>query len=291
MAAVARGGRAVIAGQALLLSLLYVFLYFRSVYIGYLSLWRTASGPSRRSWTAKWYQRLQIMSDFHAGLAQQLPDRPRHRRAVGAARDRGRDRHSPLPGAPPRLAASAVTRAPVRRPGADRHLDLDVQPQRPGPARATSPRRSLANATYGLAFAFLVILAQLVRYDWRLDEAAMVFGARPARCFFEVTLPNIWPSVLGAFLVSFILGVQQSGDLLLQSRRHPDPADGRLGLAPPRHRARALRARDARQPRRLRAPVHPLPPAPHRPAAPRRPGGVRSTSTPAPRSRGTPGRR
>ena len=68
------------------------------------------------------------------------------------------------------------------------------------------PSAILANATYGLAFAFLVILAQLVRYDWRLDEAAMVFGARPLRCFFEVTLPNVWPAVLGAFLVSFILG-------------------------------------------------------------------------------------
>jgi ABC-type spermidine/putrescine transport system permease subunit II len=26
------------------------------------------------------------------------------------------------------------------------------------------------------------------------------------RAFFEVTLPSIWPAVLGAFLVSFILG-------------------------------------------------------------------------------------
>ena len=51
-----------------------------------------------------------------------------------------------------------------------------------------------------------MILAQLVRYDWRLDEAAMVFGARPLRTFWEVTLPSIWPAVLGAFLVSFILG-------------------------------------------------------------------------------------
>ena len=68
------------------------------------------------------------------------------------------------------------------------------------------PSAILANATYGLSFAFLVILAQLVRYDWRLDEAAMVFGARPLRTFWEVTLPSIWPAVLGAFLVSFILG-------------------------------------------------------------------------------------
>lgn len=63
-----------------------------------------------------------------------------------------------------------------------------------------------ANALEGIAFSFLIILAQLVRYDWQMDDAAMVFGASPARCFWEVTLPTIWPSVFGAFLVSFILG-------------------------------------------------------------------------------------
>jgi len=62
-----------------------------------------------------------------------------------------------------------------------------------------------ANAVEGIAFSFLIILSQLVRYDWQMDEAAMVFGARPARCFWEVTLPTIWPSLLGAFLISFIL--------------------------------------------------------------------------------------
>lgn len=63
----------------------------------------------------------------------------------------------------------------------------------------------LANTTYGLSFAFLVVLAQLVRYDWRMDEAAMVFGASPVRAFREVTLPLIWPAIFGAFLVSFLL--------------------------------------------------------------------------------------
>ena len=62
-----------------------------------------------------------------------------------------------------------------------------------------------ANAVEGVAFAFLIILSQLVRYDWQMDDAAMVFGASPLRCFWEVTLPTIWPSVLGAFLISFIL--------------------------------------------------------------------------------------
>ena len=63
----------------------------------------------------------------------------------------------------------------------------------------------IGNAVHCTSFAFLIMLAQLSRYDWRLDDAAMVFGARPLRCFFEVTLPLIWPAMLGAFLVSFIL--------------------------------------------------------------------------------------
>jgi ABC-type spermidine/putrescine transport system permease subunit II len=62
-----------------------------------------------------------------------------------------------------------------------------------------------ANAVEGTAFACLVVLSQLVRYDWQMDDAAMVFGAGPLRCFWEVTLPTIWPSLLGAFLISFIL--------------------------------------------------------------------------------------
>ena len=79
----------------------------------------------------------------------------------------------------------------------------------------------LSNTTQAMAFAFLVILAQLVRYDWRLDEAAMVFGARPTRVFWEVTLPTIWPAMLGAFLVSFILAFNNLGNHLLQHRGHP----------------------------------------------------------------------
>jgi ABC-type spermidine/putrescine transport system permease subunit II len=63
----------------------------------------------------------------------------------------------------------------------------------------------LANSVHCFSFAFLIIATQLYRYDWRLDDAAMVFGATPARTFFEVTLPLIWPGLLSAFIVSFIM--------------------------------------------------------------------------------------
>ncbi len=63
----------------------------------------------------------------------------------------------------------------------------------------------VANAAHGTAFGFLIILAQLVRYDWRLDDVGQVFGAKPFRCFWEVTFPNVWPAMLGAFLITFLL--------------------------------------------------------------------------------------
>lgn len=64
----------------------------------------------------------------------------------------------------------------------------------------------IANAVHGMAFGFLIMMAQLVRYDWRLDDAAQVFGANPWRTFWHVTAPNIWPAMLGAFVITFLLG-------------------------------------------------------------------------------------
>lgn len=63
----------------------------------------------------------------------------------------------------------------------------------------------LANSVRGFTYATLIILTQLFRYNWKLDDAAMVFGAGPIRTFFEITLPNIWSALLGAFIVTFIL--------------------------------------------------------------------------------------
>ena len=63
----------------------------------------------------------------------------------------------------------------------------------------------LANAVWTMSFAFLVVLSQLVRYNWRLDDAAMVFGASPWRCFREITLPICGPAIGGAYVTAFIL--------------------------------------------------------------------------------------
>jgi ABC-type spermidine/putrescine transport system permease subunit II len=61
------------------------------------------------------------------------------------------------------------------------------------------------NAVHGFAFAFLILVAQLLRHNWALEEAAKVFGATPLRVFWEITLPAIWPALMGAFLTSFLL--------------------------------------------------------------------------------------
>jgi ABC-type spermidine/putrescine transport system permease subunit II len=170
--------------QALLLGLLYLFLYFPIGYIAYLSLMANSVWPFPPEWTVEWYARLRIMSDFHAGLGNSLliglgtgvlSALFATAGAIGILRYRSRHRGlligfyiAPLFVAEVLIGIATLmyNRNVLGLPG-------------------NIPSAILANTTYGLSFAFLVILAQLVRYDWRLDEAAMVFGA---------------------FLVSFILG-------------------------------------------------------------------------------------
>jgi ABC-type spermidine/putrescine transport system permease subunit II len=204
MAAVHPRERAVVAVQTGVLLLLYVFLYFPILYIAYLSFVENSVWPFPPIFTWAWYERLLIMSDFHVGLWNSL--------LIGSGA-------AALSAVFATAATIGLLRYPMRRRGlmfAVYLSPLFIAQVLIGIATLMFNRKVLgvpgnllsaivANATYGLSFAFLVILAQLVRYDWRLDEVAQVFGARPARCFLEVTLPNVWPAVLGAFLVSFIL--------------------------------------------------------------------------------------
>ncbi len=204
MAAVNPGERALIAVQTMLLCLLYLFLYFPIFYIAFLSVAENSVWPFPPMITFEWFERLQIMSDFHEGLANSL--------LLGI----GSGIISTVFAG---LACIGLLKYPVRWRGAMAilylaplfvaHVLIGISSLMFNRGVLGLPGNLLsailANATYGISFAFLVILAQLVRYDWRLDEAAMVFGARPARVFWEITLPNIWPAVFGAFLVSFIL--------------------------------------------------------------------------------------
>lgn len=190
--------------QTLLLAGLYAFLYLPIFLIIYVSFVDNTVWPFPPEWTLEWYRKLWIMSDFHAGLTNSvliglgtgalstlLAIFP----AVGLLKYKTRFRGilTVLYLAPLFIAHLIIGIATLMF---NRNI-LGL----PGSLGTTI----IANTTYGLSFAFLVIMAQLMRYDWRMDDAAMVFGARPVRCFFEITLPNIWPALLGAFLVTFIL--------------------------------------------------------------------------------------
>ena len=204
MAAVSPGERAVVVTQSVMLVFLYLFLYFPIFFIIYVSFVDNTVWPFPPEFTWEWYERLWIMSDFHLGLLNSLligvgtgtlSSVFAASAAIGLLKYKSRFRSllavlylSPLFVAGILIGISSLM---FHRNilGLAGNLSATV----------------LSNTIQALSFAFLVILAQLTRYDWRMDEAAMVFGARPARCFWEVTLPTIWPSVLGAFLVSFIL--------------------------------------------------------------------------------------
>ncbi len=204
MATVSPKERGVIGIQAGLLAFLYIFLYFPIFFIVYVSFVENTVWPFPPEFTLEWYERLWIMSDFHLGVLNSLligigtgalSSIFAASAGIGLLKYRSRWRGvlavlylSPLFIAGILIGISSLMfhRNILGLPG---HLMSAI----------------LANTPQSLSFAFLIILAQLTRYDWRMDEAAMVFGARPARCFWEVTLPTIWPSVLGAFLVSFIL--------------------------------------------------------------------------------------
>ena len=205
VAAVNPGERFAIGGQTVLLLALYLFLYFPIFYIGYLSVVDNSVWPFPPVFTGEWYGRLMIMSDFHAGLLNSV--------FIGAGT-------AVLSTLFATTAAIGILRYPLRRRGLIVVLflvPLFVAQILIGISTLMFNRNVLgipgniesaivANTTYSVSFAFLVILAQLVRYDWRFDEVAQVFGARPLRTFREVTFPNIWPAILGAFIISFILG-------------------------------------------------------------------------------------
>ena len=204
MAAVSPKEKVVITIQTLLLGFLYIFLYFPIFFIIFDSFVENIVWPFPPVFTLEWYERLWIMSDFHVGFFNSvliglgtgaLASIFAASAAIGLLKYQSRWRGllavlylSPLFVAGILIGISSLMF----------HRNILGLPGTLGSA-------ILANTAQALSFAFLVILAQLTRYDWRMDEAAMVFGARPARCFWEITLPTIWPSVLGAFLVSFIL--------------------------------------------------------------------------------------
>jgi putrescine transport system permease protein len=56
-----------------------------------------------------------------------------------------------------------------------------------------------------MAYATVVMQSRLSEMDQRLEEAAMDLGCLPGQVFFLVTLPNIVPALVAAWLLTFTL--------------------------------------------------------------------------------------
>lgn len=72
----------------------------------------------------------------------------------------------------------------------------------------------IAHATFGAAYAAVVVQSRLAETDLSLEEAAMDLGARPVRVFFDVTLPGIMPALISSWLLAFTLSLD---DLVIAS--------------------------------------------------------------------------
>jgi putrescine transport system permease protein len=63
----------------------------------------------------------------------------------------------------------------------------------------------LGHTLLGMAYAMVVVQSRLLEMDRSIEEAAMDLGARPYQVFFLVTFPQIFQSILAAFLLAFTL--------------------------------------------------------------------------------------
>ncbi len=63
----------------------------------------------------------------------------------------------------------------------------------------------MGHTLLGMAYATVVIQSRLGEIDRSMEEAAMDLGCRPMQVFFLVTLPNISPALVSAWLLTFTL--------------------------------------------------------------------------------------
>jgi putrescine transport system permease protein len=64
---------------------------------------------------------------------------------------------------------------------------------------------TIAHMTFSMAYVTVVIQSRLSTLDESLEEAALDLGARPAKVFFLITLPIIFPAILAGWLLAFTL--------------------------------------------------------------------------------------
>jgi putrescine transport system permease protein len=64
---------------------------------------------------------------------------------------------------------------------------------------------TIAHITFAMAYVTVVVQSRLAGFDDSLEEAALDLGARPAKVFFYVTLPQIFPAIVSGWLLAFTL--------------------------------------------------------------------------------------
>ncbi len=65
----------------------------------------------------------------------------------------------------------------------------------------------IAHITFCTAYVTIVMQARIASADRSIEEAAMDLGAKPAKIFFQITLPQIIPSLIASFLLAFTLSI------------------------------------------------------------------------------------
>ena len=73
---------------------------------------------------------------------------------------------------------------------------------------------TVAHASFTLCYAAVVVRSRLVSFDAALEEAAQDLGCPPWRAFLTITLPIIAPAVAAAWMLAFILSLD---DLVVAS--------------------------------------------------------------------------
>ena len=64
---------------------------------------------------------------------------------------------------------------------------------------------TIAHMTFSMAYVTVVVQSRLATLDESLEEAAMDLGARPAKVFFFITLPIVFPAIMAGWLLAFTL--------------------------------------------------------------------------------------
>lgn len=72
----------------------------------------------------------------------------------------------------------------------------------------------ISHATFGAAYAAVIIQSRLVDMDLSIEESAADLGAKPVRVFFDITLPVITPALISGWLLAFTLSLD---DLVIAS--------------------------------------------------------------------------